>query len=957
MATHCPRGRSDKRCPDERRILKPSGEPTDARQDFVDLDRARTDDDPSGEGRTHALADLLRQATQAGLEPVAVLEVTVRWCVRMLGDLAGIRTLSPDGTLLVPGPIAHGDGASEALAQATSETRPTSFEPASAHVLATQEPVFDPRHVPGGATGAAYARFLEHVGVSSLIMVPLISRGRSLGVLTLTRDRGSLPYTEDELALAADAGSRVGLLYDNALLYERVRLHSATLEHVDAAVCAVDAEGAITAFNPAAQRMFGWSEAEVLGRSPLTLLTAEPPERIDQARDALFEHGRYAGVWRLRRRGGEEFEGHMHTVAVRDDHGATTGMVAVYQDLSERLRLIDQLERRAAQQAAVAALGERALESEHPAVLMDQAVDAVRAVLAVEQAALFELVDEGRSMLLRAGSGFDDGLVRVATVPAGWADGQEGFTLIRQEPVIVQDARKERRFVQADLIAGHGAVSGVTVVVAGRGGPHAVLAAYSARPGAFTADDISFLQSMANVLGDALDRFAGDEEIRRRGLHDPLTELPNRTLILDRLGQAVQRSDRRPGHVALVFLDLDHFKVVNDSLGHRAGDAVLREVADRLRAAVRPGDTVGRFGGDEFVVLCEEVADEAMALAIAERLLEAFATPLVAGGDQHVLGASIGIAVLDGDEDPETLLRDADAAMYRAKERGRARIELFDTGMRAWADGRLQIEAGLRRALDAGELEVHYQPIVDLADGSVAAVEALVRWRHPERGLLLPEAFVGVAEESGLIVALGRRVLELACTQAAAWSALRPGAAPLTVHVNLSPRQLHDQTLVDTVRSALATAGCAPSALALEITESTLIDRGPARLALLESLRELGVELLLDDFGTGWSSLSYLARLPISGLKVDRSFVAGLESGHTPIVDAILRLARAFDLPVVAEGIEDELQLAELRRLGCELGQGFLFARPLPADAMTALLLDGAPTPYAAPVRSADAAA
>jgi EAL domain-containing protein (putative c-di-GMP-specific phosphodiesterase class I) len=277
--------------------------------------------------------------------------------------------------------------------------------------------------------------------------------------------------------------------------------------------------------------------------------------------------------------------------------------------------------------------------------------------------------------------------------------------------------------------------------------------------------------------------------------------------------------------------------------------------------------------------------------------------------------------------------------------------------MRAWADGRLQTEAALRRALDADELEVHYQPIVDLADGSVAAVEALVRWRHPERGLLLPEAFVGVAEESGLIVALGRRVLELACTQAAAWWALRPGAAPLTVHVNLSPRQLHDRTLVETVRATLAETGCAPSALALEITESTLIDRGPARLALLVSLRELGVELLLDDFGTGWSSLSYLARLPISGLKVDRSFVAGLESGHTPIVDAILRLARAFDLPVVAEGIEDEVQLAALRRLGCELGQGFLFARPLPADAMTALLLDGSPTPYTAHVRSADTAA
>jgi predicted signal transduction protein with EAL and GGDEF domain len=352
---------------------------------------------------------------------------------------------------------------------------------------------------------------------------------------------------------------------------------------------------------------------------------------------------------------------------------------------------------------------------------------------------------------------------------------------------------------------------------------------------------------------------------------------------------------------------------------------------------------VARFGGDEFVVLCEDVADEAMALAIADRLGAAFAAPFAVGGDEHVLGASIGIALLDADGDPEALLRDADTAMYRAKERGRARIELFDTGMRAWAEGRLQTEAALRRALAGDELEVHYQPIVDLADGSLAAMEALVRWRHPERGLLGPDAFIPVAEESGLIVPLGRRVLELACAQAAAWAALRPGRPPVTVHVNLSPRQLHDRSLVETVLAVLTATGAPPAALALEITESTLIDRGPARLALLQRLRDLDVELLLDDFGTGWSSLSHLAQLPIGGLKIDRSFVAGLETGHAPIVDAIVRLARAFDLAVVAEGIETEQQLAALRRLGCGLGQGYLFSRPQPAAELRGLVIAEAP--------------
>jgi diguanylate cyclase (GGDEF)-like protein/PAS domain S-box-containing protein len=906
------------------------------------LDRALTDE-PSGEERLRALADILRQATQASLDPHAVLDVIVRWCARELGDQASVRTLSPDGMRLEQGPHVHRDPRSEALAhEVGGPARGAYAEATWTRVLTHHEPVFVPDHPELVAEGP-YARYLAEVGVGSLIIVPLVSRGRSLGLLVLTRDRGRPPYTETDLAVAVEIGSRVGLIFDNARLYERVRLHSATLEHVDAAVCGVDATGAITTFNPAAERMFGWTEAEVLGRSPVDLLSEETVQRTTQAREAVLEHGRYAGPWRLRRRDGERFEGHIHTLLVRDDDDGVRGMVAVFQDLNERLRLIAQLERRAAQQTAVAALGERALELDDPQTVMDQAVEAIRTTLGVELAALYELVDDGRSLLLRAGSGFEDGLVRQAVLPAGWADGQEGFTLIRREPVIVDEARTERRFVQAELVERHGGVSGVTAVVAGRGGPHAVLAAYSVVAAAFTSEDVAFLQSMANVLGDALDRFASDEEIRRRGLHDPLTELPNRTLIMDRLGQAVQRADRATGHVVLIFLDLDHFKVVNDSLGHRGGDAVLCQVADRLRAAVRPADTVGRFAGDEFVVLCERVADEAEARSIAERLSSAFARPFPVGGDEHVLGASLGIALLDPEGDPEALLRDADSAMYRAKERGRARIEVFDVGMRAWADGRLQTEAQLRRALDGDELEVHYQPIVDLRDGSVAGVEALVRWRHPERGLVAPGAFIPVAEASGLIVPLGRRVLELACTQAAAWDALRGDRPPLAVHVNLSPRQLHDQGLVETVEATLRATGARPSGLVLEITESTLIDRGPTPLALLERLRDLGVQLVLDDFGTGYSSLSYLAQLPIGGLKVDRSFVAGLDSGQAPIVDAIVRLARAFDLSVVAEGVEDERQLAALRRLGCELAQGYLFARPLTAEALTPLLAAAEP--------------
>jgi diguanylate cyclase (GGDEF)-like protein/PAS domain S-box-containing protein len=871
----------------------------------------------SGEGRSSALADLLRQATQASLDPDAVLEVAVRWCARVLGDHAGVWTYDSRDEALLPGPTAHHDPARErALPQldATLTARVIEREVAACE--------------------------------GNAIVAPLRSRGRVLGVLTVTREDAGRSYRGEDVELVHEVAARVGLVFDNARLYERVRIQAATLEHVDAAVCAVDAAGKIRSFNPAAERMFGWRESEVIGRLPVELLSAESPERLDEARAALLAAGRHSAPWKLRRCDGSLFEGHAHIVVVHDDHGGVKGMVTVYQDLSERLRLIAQLERRAAQQAAVATLGERALEAEHPSALIDRAVAMVRTTLAVELSAVFELVDDGRTLALRAGAGFGDGEVGRATVPAGWADHQEGFTLIRREPVIVDDARRERRFMQADLVAGHGAVSGVTVVVGGHARTHAVLAAYSVRPGAFTPDDVTFLQSMANVLGDALDRFASDEEIRRRGLHDPLTELPNRALVLERLAQAAGRARVADddGRIALLFCDLDHFKDVNDGLGHRAGDAVLREVADRLRAAVRPGDTVGRFGGDEFVVLCEHVEDDAMARSIAQRLAGAFGRPFRAGGEDHVLGVSIGIALMDGGEDPEDLLRYADAAMYRAKEAGRSRIELFDTGMRDWAVGRLQTEAGLRRALEADEIEVHYQPVVDLRDGAIAAVEALVRWRHPERGLLAPGEFIGVAEESGLIVPLGRRVLEVACAQSAAWAAARGSQRPpLPVHVNLSPRQLPDQTLVETVEATLAATGAVPAALALEITESMLIDRGPDRVALLERLRDLGVALVLDDFGTGWSSLSRLAQLPIGGLKVDRSFVADIAGRGAPIVDAIVRLARAFALPVVAEGVETVDQLEVLRGLGCELVQGYLFARPLPADEVTPLVVAAAP--------------
>jgi diguanylate cyclase (GGDEF)-like protein len=419
-------------------------------------------------------------------------------------------------------------------------------------------------------------------------------------------------------------------------------------------------------------------------------------------------------------------------------------------------------------------------------------------------------------------------------------------------------------------------------------------------------------------------------------LHDSLTGLPNRLLFGDTLAEALDRAGDSGSPVGVLFIDLDHFKVINDSLGHHTGDELLRTIAPRLSAHLRPGDTVARFGGDEFGILVEYLSDEREAMAIAERVSTAFARPFQLGGVEHYVSASIGIAVArpgDPKVEADSLIRDADAAMYRAKERGRARCELFDAEMRARAVQRLEVERELRHALDEDQLTLHYQPIVSTATGDVTGVEALVRWQHPERGLLPPGEFIPVAEDSGLIGPIGRWVQEAACRQTAAWHEERPDARPLDISVNLSAREVAHRDLPAAVAEILARTGLDPVHLRLEITESVLVEESSPVSATLEALHELGVTLVLDDFGTGYSSLAYLNRFPLDVLKIDRSFIEalGAEQERTAIVEAIIGMARALSMDVIAEGVENEAQLSELQRLGCDYAQGFLFSRPLPA--------------------------
>ena len=435
---------------------------------------------------------------------------------------------------------------------------------------------------------------------------------------------------------------------------------------------------------------------------------------------------------------------------------------------------------------------------------------------------------------------------------------------------------------------------------------------------------------------DVSKRRHAEEELSWQANHDALTGLPNRELFLERL-----RGSLGPeGRVAVLLVDLDDFKVVNDSLGHGAGDRLLSGVAERLCRVLRPGDVIARFGGDEFTVLLPGIANEAYALQVARRLAEALREPLVLDGERRYVTASIGVSFSGpGDDDPQALLRDADAAMYRAKETGKSRCEVFDDSMRESAMERLELESGLRHALDDGELRLVYQPLVTLDDGRVTGVEALLRWEHPIFGLVAPLRFIALAERNGLIIPIGAWVLREACHQLAAW-----GDDALSMSVNVSARQLGSTDLVDTVRAVLEESAIAPRRLCLEITETAMMADPGAIGETLSALKALGVRLAVDDFGVGHASLRQLrALLPVDTLKIDKSFVDGItaDADDAAIVEGVVRLAHSLGLQAVAEGVETSEQVAMLRGFSCQIGQGYHFARPVEPDAIARMLAAG----------------
>jgi diguanylate cyclase (GGDEF)-like protein/excisionase family DNA binding protein len=618
--------------------------------------------------------------------------------------------------------------------------------------------------------------------------------------------------------------------------------------------------------------------------------------------------------------------------------------------LAESTRWSARLERRLASQRQLLAITERLLRTRERDAIFAAVADTLADVVPHDTLTIY-LVDRDAECLvpILARDAYAEQIL--ATRPR-LGQGITGDVIARGEAELINDANRDPRVVH---VPGTPIDEDESMIVAPiRGRTEAVGSLNLYRTGRhFDEEDLELARLFTNHVAIALENASVHDRLLTAARTDPLTGLPNRRLFGERVEQAIARRARHGGRLAVLFLDLDGFKLVNDGLGHGAGDLVLVAVGERLRGCVRSEDTVARLGGDEFGILLEDASSPEDALATSERVARALSTPIVVDGRRWVVRASVGIAMDDGSTtSADSLLRDADTAMYRAKGSGRG-VALFEPAMHASQLARLELDTALRDALARDELSVRFQPIVDLGTGAVAAVETLMRWEHPVRGQVPPAEFIPVAEETGQILGIGAWVLAVACRTLAEWRAAGVARDAVVVSVNTSVRQLIDPGFPAEVERALDETGLPPDRLLLEVTESVMLADDTTAVSALRRLRDRGVHVAIDDFGTGYSSLGQLRRLPVDGIKIDRSFVDGLgiERDSEAIVDAALSFARALDLSVTAEGIETDVQLHLLASLGCRFGQGYRFAPPLAADRTAELLESGSrydvrPTPH-----------
>jgi diguanylate cyclase (GGDEF)-like protein/PAS domain S-box-containing protein len=722
------------------------------------------------------------------------------------------------------------------------------------------------------------------------------------------------------LVTGSDVTDRVAAEADN-------RRMAAAMESSGAAVVITDTQGRILSWNREAERLSGQTAESLLGRR-LEIGNPVPADRQAELVASLSAGATVTYEIDQLRRDGTLLTMSITASPVTDAAGAVTGFSFIGFDVTAQRDAAHERDARAAQARALAALGQEALSGSTVPDVLEDACELAADALGIGHVHVLLTSDDRRQHEIAAAVGHFAGDVgrRDPVEHRPWARAVDE----QRQPVVVTDfdSSEGGRPAALDDVAVR---SGVICAIEGRDGPIGYLVVLGDEPRSFTEGDVAFLQAIANVLATTIERARVNDEMQRRALHDELTGLPNRALLVDRLSQAVSRLARREGTVGLLFIDLDRFKRVNDTLGHQAGDELLVATAQRLLDAVRVGDTVARTGGDEFLVLTEEITDPAGAVTLAERVAAAIAEPVLVDGHGIHVTASIGVAIADASSDPEELIRDADLAMYRAKQDGRDRIQVFDASMHDDAVTGMAMEEALRSAVNAHAVRVVFQPQVSMVDGKVVGIEALARWEHPRLGEVPPSAFVGVAEEIGILDDITRAVLSATCATVADLRRQRPD---LRAAVNLTPRQLARRKVIGLVDEALREAGLPAEALVVEVTETASLD-DPASLKILGELRQRGVHVSIDDFGTGYSSLARVTHLPVDEVKIDRSFVNGVaeDRGCAAAVSAIVTLSRVLGLRLVAEGVEKPIQRQALLELGCTEGQGWLFSGPLePAD-------------------------
>ena len=703
-------------------------------------------------------------------------------------------------------------------------------------------------------------------------------------------------------------------------------------------IAVFDLEAKIQRWNPAAERLFGWTEQEVLNQ-PNPIFPPAVAEGGSTHRERILSGTLFDNVEAVRvRKDGTLVNVSLSAAPLSDSTGKIIGRVAMFADISERKR-VEQRQR--LQSSITEMLAEAQRVEEIIPRLLQQLCDTwgfaagARRVVGEDKLlrhreswclpvpAIETFMRQSAERVDRPGE--SAGLLRRV-----WATGQ---------PVWLADLAQETTFFRGPQALEAGLHSAFAVPIMVGGEFFGVIEFFGCEIRRYDAEIVAFAQNVGSQLGQFIARKQAESDLTFSANHDALTSLPNRFMFNERLMQALARAHRQDKMVAVLFIDLDRFKVINDTLGHDAGDRLLIQLATELRGCLRENDTIARQGGDEFVVLIEDIRDPNQVTGVAQKILETVAEPHVLGGQEFRITASIGISVYPTEgADLQTLLKNADIAMYRAKEQGKNNFQFYSAEMNQHTFERLALETSLRRAIEREEFLLHYQPKVDLRSGRVTGVEALVRWRHPELGMVSPAQFIPLAEETGLIGPIGDWVLRTACAEAQRWNTqVAPG---ISVAVNLSARQFAGEDLAQSITSALSESGLAPRWLEIEITESTVMHDAKRAAHVLQQLKDMGIRVAIDDFGTGYSSLGYLKRFPIDSVKIDRSFIVDLpyDNDDVAITRAVIAMAHSLRLKVIAEGVETEEQYNFLRDHDCDEMQGYVFSEPIDAAALVRLL-------------------